>query len=378
MKFYLVGGAVRDQVLGLDPQDMDYVAIGATESDMLRYNLRRIAAQNFPVFQDEDGNEYALARRERKTGGGYHGFEVDFGPEVTLEEDLGRRDLTINAMARDMDDDSLVDPFNGQADLANGILRHVTSAFREDPVRVLRVARFAARYNFTVADETLKLMKNIVQAGELDNLTKERVWKEVSKALQEPYPGQFVEVLGDCGALVKLFPDLYESHPMWIYPKYIHSCSMLGSYSQLESRMTLLAPWEKWEEYKAPSKIVRTVRKLQCFSEEIASSHPVFTWERLSKYGLEERFLTCARELYGPKPIDAMVDIAWVLDIQFRDMPQDLQEVEPRLRGKVLYTYRKMVLLKERGLSGNFCPGHVPPELFKKYFPEQCQNLDNE
>ena len=207
---YLVGGAVRDRLLGLPVTDRDYVVVGATPDDLIGAGFKQVGA-DFPVFLHPDsGDEYALARTERKTARGYHGFAVQFSPDVTLEDDLLRRDLTINAMAQ-APDSSVIDPYGGQADLAARRLRHVSPAFAEDPVRILRLARFAARFHrmgFTVADDTQALMRRMVAAGEVDALVPERVWQEFERALREPDPQRFIGVLRDCGALAKLLPEL--------------------------------------------------------------------------------------------------------------------------------------------------------------------------
>lgn len=211
MKIYLVGGAVRDQLLGIEPQEKDYVVVGATVDDMLKRGYRQVG-KDFPVFLDpEKHEEYALARLERKIGRGYTGFEFDASSKVTLEEDLIRRDLTINAMAQDLEDDRLIDPYQGQIDLDKKLLRHVSEAFVEDPVRILRVARFASRFahlGFQVAPETMMLMKQMVESGEVDALVPERVWRELERALSERNPEVFFTVLSECGALQKLFSDL--------------------------------------------------------------------------------------------------------------------------------------------------------------------------
>jgi tRNA nucleotidyltransferase (CCA-adding enzyme) len=209
-KTYLVGGAVRDRLLGLPVTDRDYVVVGATPDDLLHAGFKQVGA-DFPVFlHPETGDEYALARTERKTARGYHGFAVSFSPDVTLEDDLLRRDLTINAMA-EAPDGTVIDPYGGQADLAARTLRHVSPAFAEDPVRILRLARFAARFerlSFTVADDTRALMRQMVAAGEVDALVPERVWQEFERALGEPDPQCFLTVLRDCGALHKLLPEV--------------------------------------------------------------------------------------------------------------------------------------------------------------------------
>ncbi|URL58869.1 multifunctional CCA addition/repair protein [Luteibacter flocculans] len=210
MDIYLVGGAVRDKLLGRPVVDRDWVVVGATPEAMLEAGYKAVG-KDFPVFlHGETKEEYALARTERKTGRGYHGFAFHADPTVTVEQDLERRDLTINAIA-ERDDGTLVDPFGGVRDIETRTLRHVSPAFAEDPVRLLRVARFAARYaplGFTVADETMGLMRQIVEDGEVDHLVPERVWAETRKALSEPMPSAFVRVLRECGALRVLFPEV--------------------------------------------------------------------------------------------------------------------------------------------------------------------------
>lgn len=210
MKSFLVGGGVRDALLDLPVTDRDWVVTGATPEAMEAAGYKAVG-RHFPVFlHPETGEEYALARTERKTGPGYHGFEFDASPEITLEDDLRRRDLTINAMARD-EDGRLIDPYGGARDLEQRLLRHVSDAFREDPVRVLRVARFAARFaylGFRVADETRRLMREMVDAGEVDALVAERVWLDTEKALQAGRPGVFLAELRRCGALGRLMPEV--------------------------------------------------------------------------------------------------------------------------------------------------------------------------
>lgn len=210
MQVYLVGGAVRDHLLGHPYHEKDYVVVGATPAQMLDLGYQPVG-KDFPVFlHPQTKEEYALARTERKSGTGYHGFEFHTDVSVTLEQDLIRRDLTINAMAMD-DAGQVYDPYGGQQDLENRILRHVSNAFVEDPLRVLRIARFAARYTsagFVIADETLALMQRLTQTGELNALTPERVWKETSRALSERHADVYFEVLRQCGALKVLFPEI--------------------------------------------------------------------------------------------------------------------------------------------------------------------------
>jgi tRNA nucleotidyltransferase (CCA-adding enzyme) len=210
VNIYAVGGSVRDELLGRPVVDRDWVVVGATPEEMAARGFRAVGA-DFPVFlHPETHEEYALARTERKTAPGYRGFVFHAAPDVSLEEDLRRRDLTINAMARD-ELGRIIDPFNGRQDLQHKLLRHVSPAFSEDPVRILRVARFAARYHhlgFHVADETLHLMRNMVATGEADALVAERVWQEMHKALNERHPEIFIQTLRDCGALQKILPEI--------------------------------------------------------------------------------------------------------------------------------------------------------------------------
>lgn len=211
MKIYLVGGAVRDQLLGLHIKEKDYVVVGATVEQMLSLGFRQVGKE-FPVFlHPKTYAEYALARAERKVRPGYQGFVFDTSPNVTLEEDLKRRDLTINAMAYDEENKELIDPFHGKVDIEKRLLRHVSKAFAEDPVRILRVGRFLARFahlGFVVEPETLQLMRQMVDAGEVNALVPERVWKELERALQEKSSWLFFRILDECHALPILFPEL--------------------------------------------------------------------------------------------------------------------------------------------------------------------------
>lgn len=211
MNIYLVGGAVRDKLLGLTPKEKDWVVVGATPEEMLNQGYKQVG-KDFPVFLHPNTHEeYALARTERKTAPGYKGFEFHASQDVTLEQDLLRRDLTINALAED-ENGNIIDPYNGRQDLENRILRHVSDAFNEDPVRILRVARFAARFasfGFSVHKTTNEHMRQMVKSGEVDALVSERVWKELESALQTDAPQVFFTALKDCGALEKLFPEIH-------------------------------------------------------------------------------------------------------------------------------------------------------------------------
>ncbi len=207
MKIYLVGGALRDRLLGLPVVERDWVVVGATATELEQQGFRQVEAE-FPVFlHPQSGEEYALARTESKTAPGYAGFSVDCGPEITLQQDLQRRDLTINAMAED-EAGNLIDLFAGREDLEQRVLRHISPAFAEDPVRLLRLARFAAKLDFAVASETQALLREMVASGELQALQPERVWREMERALGEDYPWRFFEVLQEAGALAILLPEL--------------------------------------------------------------------------------------------------------------------------------------------------------------------------
>jgi len=220
MKTYVVGGAVRDALLGLPVKDHDHVVVGATPEEMVKAGFRPVG-KDFPVFlHPETQEEYALARTERKTAPGYRGFVFHTSPDVKLEDDLVRRDLTINAIAR-ADDGTLTDPYQGQRDIAARIFRHVSDAFAEDPVRILRIARFAARFpDFTVAAETNALMRHMVDQGEVDALVPERVWQEISRGLMEQQPSRMLQVLRGCGALAHIIPELDR---LWGVPQPRHS-----------------------------------------------------------------------------------------------------------------------------------------------------------
>lgn len=208
MKVYSVGGAVRDELLGLPVKDRDFVVVGSTPSEMQALGYRPVG-KDFPVFlHPKTHEEYALARTERKTAPGYKGFQIHASPEVTLEEDLARRDFTMNAIAKD-ESGQLVDPYHGLEDIQAKIIRHVSPAFSEDPVRILRAARFAARFTeFSVASETMSLMREMVAAGEVDALVAERVWQELAKGLMEAKPSRMFELLRECGALQRIMPEL--------------------------------------------------------------------------------------------------------------------------------------------------------------------------
>lgn len=259
MKIYLVGGSIRDELLGLEPKDQDYVVVGATPEEMLNAGYKQVGAE-FPVFLHPDsGEEYALARTEVKNGNGYQGFNCAFGPEVTLEEDLARRDLTINAMARDVISGELYDPYGGQQDLEDKVLRPTTEAFREDPVRVLRVARFLARYDgFSYSDELFDTIGSMINSGELEHLKPERVWIETEKALMEPKPSRYFKFLRG----MEIFPEIdnlqkVEQSERW-HPEgdaFIHTMMVIDEAARrgcdLETRFgCLMHDLGKWPTYQ--------------------------------------------------------------------------------------------------------------------------------
>lgn len=302
---YMVGGAVRDRLMGLKPKDVDFVVVGSTPADMLAAGFKQVGA-DFPVFLSPDGTEYALARTERKTGRGYMAFETNHSPDVTLEQDLERRDLTINAMAVDINQPehwmpaSLVDPFNGRKDLEDKVLRHVSPAFADDPVRVLRLARFHARYgaDWTVAPETLDFCRQMVQNGELAYLTRERVLKEMEKALGEQAPHLFFDTLRDCGALDVVFPELSGVNPdlvRWAMLNY-KSTSGRFNYAKLS---TLLPHPDNFEKRLNVSLHFRSFAKLFRNAASVQNSHPVdrlYDMDVFRQKGLWDELLKDAKD----------------------------------------------------------------------------------
>jgi len=273
LSVYRVGGTVRDELMGRSSEDADYVVVDASPEEMRSRGFRPVG-RDFPVFlHPVSGEEYALARTERKSGHGYHGFVFHTGPDVTLEDDLARRDLTVNAMAR-APDGELIDPFGGYRDIERRILRHVSPAFREDPVRILRLARFAARFaDFQVADETLTLCREMVAGGEVDHLVAERVWQEMSRALMEAHPSRFFEVLRECGALAVILPEVDElfgvpqvekSHPE--IDTGVHTLMVIEQAARLDASLSArfaclvhdlgkgLTPREQWPRHIAHEK----------------------------------------------------------------------------------------------------------------------------
>ena len=282
MQAYLVGGAVRDELLGLEVKDRDWVVVGATPKEMLANGFKQVGA-DFPVFlHPRTREEYALARTERKQGRGYHGFTVYSAPDVTLEQDLRRRDLTINAIAKTEDGD-LVDPFHGRDDIKARKLRHVSEAFSEDPLRILRTARFAARFRplgFTVSEQTMALMQDMVDTGEVDHLVPERVWQEFQRALHEKAPEAFFDVLRDCGALSVLVPEITPSAVFPLAMKALRCVDRQTNAATEERLAALLSPLdesaalERAKALKAPNDCQNLARLVTAFRPQIQSIDP--------------------------------------------------------------------------------------------------------
>lgn len=305
MQKFIVGGAVRDRLMGMKPQDVDYVVVGATPEEMLASGFKQVGA-DFPVFLDETGNEFALARTERKSGRGYMGFVTDHSPDVTLEQDLERRDLTINAMAWDFEDmpawqsPKLVDPFNGREDLKNKVLRHVSVAFADDPVRVLRLARFHARYGdqWTVAKETMQFCSQMVESGELAFLTRERVLKEMEKALTEQSPHLFFETLRACGALDVVFPELTDVNPALLSWALVNFPSQSGRFNYAKLSALLPHP-DNFEKRLNVSTHWRAFAKLFRAATSLVNMHPVdrlYSMDVFRQKGLWEALVADAKD----------------------------------------------------------------------------------
>ena len=282
MRLYVVGGAVRDQLLGLPASDRDWVAVGATPEALLAAGYRPVG-KDFPVFlHPQTQEEVALARTERKTAPGYHGFTFHADPAVTLEEDLARRDLTINAMAQ-AEDGTLVDPFGGQRDLAARVLRHVSGAFVEDPVRLLRLARLAARFtDFSIAPETQALLRQMVDDGEVDALVPERVWQELSRGLMQPRPSRMFEVLRDCGALARLLPEV---HRLWGVPQ------PAAHHPEIDTGVHLMLVLDESARVQAPLPV-----RWACLVHDLGKGMtPPAEWPR--HHGHEQRSAALARQV---------------------------------------------------------------------------------
>lgn len=349
MKIYLVGGAVRDQLLGLPVKEKDWVVTGASLQDMLNQGFRQVG-KDFPVFlHPSTQEEYALARVERKIGRGYTGFEFDASPTVTLEDDLRRRDLTINAIAQTSQGE-IIDPYHGQEDLAKKILRHVSPAFAEDPVRILRVGRFAARFGFSVAPETLILMKQMVNAGEVDALVPERVWREFERALLEKYPRKFFDVLDACGALPLLFPALQidnvgihllanESIPC---VSTIRFAILVHTLSE-DAIQTLCARYRIPNEHRELALLVRRYLPAYQKAKTLSAEELLNLLYQLDAFRRQARFNdfllicdVCTRTSIS----------AWLYDIFHSTMNISMKDISPELKGKEIAEKIKQLRLK--------------------------------
>lgn len=294
MKIYLVGGAVRDELLNIPVKERDWVVVGATQNEMLLKNYKQVG-KDFPVFlHPKTKEEYALARKERKIGKGYHGFEFDTDASVTLEQDLMRRDLTINAIAQS-ESGELIDPYHGIEDLNQRILRHISPAFSEDPVRILRVARFAARFSdFMVADETNSLMKKMVEAGEVNALVAERVWKEFEKAMSEVAPWRFLEVLSDCDALSLLFP-IFDDKKLEVIACLRKISKLTGNYFEriilmMQSTQALVEAENLFKRYRSPRPFIEMVRLVMNFKPINTANDFLNLFVQLDAFRREDRF----------------------------------------------------------------------------------------
>jgi tRNA nucleotidyltransferase/poly(A) polymerase len=288
MKTYQVGGCVRDQLMGVIPHDYDYLVVGTTSEEMLARGFKQVGA-DFPVFLNEAGDEYALARTEKKTGPGYNGFETRFTPDVTIEEDLKRRDLTINSMAFDQETGSLIDPFNGSDDIKNKILRHTSEAFVEDPVRVLRLGRFWARLGpaWSISDVTVDLCSTMAKTGECSNLTRERVLKELLRALEEPYPKLFFFFLSMIGL------------PLKYLDKYIYN-NINGASKELALAMILyhVSDIEKFLSYwKVPSDLSNYAIMYRKAREQLGCTDKVEALYRCGAYRRQDLFCKMIQDI---------------------------------------------------------------------------------
>ena len=329
MQVYKVGGFVRDTLLGKTPKDTDYVVVGATPEQMLEAGFKQVGA-DFPVFlHPETGDEYALARTERKTGRGYNGFETDHRPTVTLEQDLERRDLTINAMAMDADG-NVIDPFDGQEDLRDKVLCHIGPAFADDPVRVLRLARFHARYGpeWEIAPATMYFCRKMVEDGELDYLTKERVVAELLKALAEPHPSLFFEMLHACGALDVVFPEFDpmfagENSMVTPYKDFDRIPNTMFSYFVM-SMMVYARGME--ERLVIPSDFVKYAKVARTMHQGWYSEEPIHVLYRMDAYRQRDLFERVSRDFkqcgFISAPAKKLIEaFELTKDVKLADLP---------------------------------------------------------
>lgn len=393
MKTYLVGGAVRDQLLGRPVRERDFVVVGATEQELLAQGFVRVG-RDFPVFlHPQTKEEYALARTERKTAPGHQGFTVHADPGVTLEQDLARRDLTINALAEDSDH-RLIDPYGGRQDLQQRLLRHVSLSFAEDPVRILRVARFAARYarlGFRVAGETMSLMQQMVHRGEIDTLVPERVWQELFKALGEERPARFFEVLRACGAAIRLLPELeraadglpaLESAAVLTDDREVRfaalSCN-LGRHNEADQAFDPSALESLCERLKAPTRFrdlaLLPARLQQCVDLALSLSAAelleiIIRADALRRPQRFEQFLLACQAVNfsrcGKKPVSypqselLRAVLRSLRELDLSDVPggQQPQLIQQRIRERRIEAIRQLLAAGVRnGVADNSAPG---------------------
>lgn len=374
MELYIVGGFVRDRMLGLDPKDKDYLFVGATVDEVLAFgkehdlDFKQVGA-DFPVFLDKHGQEWALARKERKVGKGYKGFECDFDPSVTLEDDLFRRDLTINAMALevlryvkgdvDILDIEVQDPFHGLTYLRSKTLHRVSKHFAEDPVRVLRVARFAARYGFKVSQKTLQLMRNMCDSGELDHLVPERVWAETEKALSERNPNEFFLVLAKVGAGDVLFPKVMEHMSADVANAMMNTCNVKERVAILFSNMNENDVKHVLNKEFFPSKVAKFALNFNKFLEildrhnhKLTSALVVHVFTHFGVYQ-NKKFLEEVENVISTfynKKLELLMDALLVvfhktLEVGYDELPEkDRMTLQGANIGKAIWNLRKEVI----------------------------------
>ena len=359
METYLVGGSVRDELLGLSVKDHDYVVVGTTPEAMVKLGYRPVG-KDFPVFLHPQTHEqYALARTERNVSRGYKGFEVYTSPKITLQEDLARRDLTINALAKDQDG-KIIDPFNGIADLEAGVLRHISPAFSEDPVRVLRTARFAARFGFQIAPETLTLMKDMVHNGEVDALVPERVWQEIARGLMENHPSRMFYMLRECGALTRIMPEINVLFGVPQPPKH---------HPEIDTGVHVMMAID----YAASKNYSLPIRFATLTHDLGKGTTPPEEWPR--HIGHEARSVQLTQDLCERVKIPKDERDLALLVAKFHGDVHRAEELKPSTIAKMLQTvdaYRKPARFKEFLLACS-CDFHGRPGYAQKPYPQSAR-----
>lgn len=362
METYLVGGSVRDELLGLSVKDHDYVVVGTTPEAMVKLGYRPVG-KDFPVFLHPQTHEqYALARTERNVSRGYKGFEVYTSPKITLQEDLARRDLTINALAKDQDG-KIIDPFNGIADLEAGVLRHISPAFSEDPVRVLRTARFAARFGFQIAPETLTLMKDMAHNGEVDALVPERVWQEIARGLMENHPSRMFYMLRECSALARIMPEVDVLFGVPQPPKH---------HPEIDTGVHIMMAID----YAASKNYSLPIRFATLTHDLGKGTTPPEEWPR--HIGHEARSVRLTQDLCERVKIPKDERDLALLVAKFHGDVHRAEELKPSTIANMLQTvdaYRKPARFKEFLLACS-CDFHGRPGYAQKPYPQSAR-LDN-